>query len=620
MRGQLFLSWREEEKQHSETGLRMERQRRFWLTEILMFTFLFWSLGLISRAPGQGRYVLEADTSTSELAPFISRYEADRQSLYRSFPVESSPLRTVRLKDFFERWLSVLASWDFEKFSQNGKIDYILFRNHLEYQLRQLGLRQKAFEEAESLLPFARTIIRLEDARREMKSPDSQQIAAALHTMSKQIDSLRKTWEVRLQSREKEKVSPPKKTLANRAASITEKLRETLKNWFTFYDGYDPLFTWWVSEPYKVADAALKNYADFLKRQLVGISSDTDKVIIGDPIGREALLAELAHEMIPYSPEELIEIANQELAWCEAEMKKASRELGFGDDWKRALEHVKALHVEPGKQPELVRDLALEAIEFVEKHDLVTVPPLARETWRMEMLTPEQQLISPFFLGGEVIRVSFPTSTMPHEAKLMSMRGNNIHFSRATVFHELIPGHHLQGFMTSRYKTYRRPFATPFWLEGGALYWEMLFWDLGFPRTPENRIGMLFWRMHRCARIIFSLRFHLEKMTPEECIDFLVERVGHERDNATAEVRRSFTGEYSPLYQCAYMLGALQLRALRAELVGTGRMTNREFHDAILKENSIPIEMLRARLIGQPLDRGYRSTWRFYGPDSLRRK
>jgi len=109
-------------------------------------------------------------------------------------------------------------------------------------------------------------------------------------------------------------------------------------------------------------------------------------------------------------------------------------------------------------------------------------------------------------------------------------------------------------------------------------------------------------------------------MTPEECIDFLVERVGHERDNATAEVRRSFTGEYSPLYQCAYMLGALQLRALRAELVGTGRMTNREFHDAILKENSIPIEMLRARLIGQPLDRGYRSTWRFYGPDSLRRK
>ena len=55
-----------------------------------------------------------------------------------------------------------------------------------------------------------------------------------------------------------------------------------------------------------------------------------------------------------------------------------------------------------------------------------------------------------------------------------------------------------------------------------------------------HRAGALFWRMHRCARIIFSLGFHLEKMTPKECIDLLVDRIGHERDNATAEVRRSF--------------------------------------------------------------------------------
>jgi uncharacterized protein (DUF885 family) len=66
-----------------------------------------------------------------------------------------------------------------------------------------------------------------------------------------------------------------------------------------------------------------------------------------------------------------------------------------------------------------------------------------------------------------------------------------------------------------------------------------------FPKTPEDRIGFLFWRSHRCARIIFSLSFHLEKMTPQECIDLLVNRVGHEVDNATAEVRRSFNGTYS---------------------------------------------------------------------------
>src|SRR5262249_58740815 len=85
----------------------------------------------------------------------------------------------------------------------------------------------------------------------------------------------------------------------------------------------------------------------------------------------------------------------------------------------------------------------------------VPLPPLAAETWRMDMMSPERQRYNPFFTGGEVITVSFPTDTMTHEQKLQSLRGNNIHFSRATVHHELIPGHHLQQFMTQRYQSQR---------------------------------------------------------------------------------------------------------------------------------------------------------------------
>jgi len=260
----------------------------------------------------------------------------------------------------------------------------------------------------------------------------------------------------------------------------------------------------------------------------------------------------------------------------------------------------------------LIKKLALEAIKFVEDNDLVTVPELARDSWRMEMMTPERQLVSPFFLGGETILVSYPTNTMAHEQKMMSMRGNNPHFSRATVHHELIPGHHLQGFMAARYKPYRSVFSTPFWSEGGALYWELFLWDLGFAKTPEDKIGMLFWRMHRCARIIFSLSFHLEKMTPQECIDLLVNKVGHERDNATAEVRRSFDGSYGPLYQIAYLIGGLQIYSLNRELVKSGKMTNRAFNDAVLRENRIPIEMVRASLTKQKLTRDFQTSWKFY--------
>jgi uncharacterized protein (DUF885 family) len=431
--------------------------------------------------------------------------------------------------------------------------------------------------------------------------------------MAKQIEATSRAVDAGLKPEAKPEAIKAKKTVVNRAVAAISRLRNTLRNWYGFYNGYDPIFTWWVGEPYKSVDGSLEKYAAFMREKVLGLKPGDTTEIVGDPIGHDALMSELAYEMIPYTPEELIAIANKEYEWCESEMKRASRELGYGDDWLKALEYVKTLYVQPGKQPDLIRELALEAIKFVDDHDLVTVPQLARDTWRMEMMSPERQLVSPFFLGGETIQVSYPTNTMGHEAKMMSMRGNNIHFSRATVFHELIPGHHLQGFMANRYRTYRQPFGTPFWTEGGALYWEMLLWDMNFAKSPENRIGMLFWRMHRSARIIFSLSFHLEKMTPQECIDLLVKKVGHEVDNATAEVRRSFGGAYGPLYQCAYLLGGLQLRALRHELVDSGKMTNREFHDAVLKENRIPIEMVRASLTGQKLIRDFVSNWKFYG-------
>lgn len=588
----------------------------------------------------------DLDSSNSEMRVAIERYVADRGSLSRSYPVEMSPARMTRFKQFYSDWLALIGKMNFDTMGQDGRIDYVLFKYHLNHELQQLDVQARALAEIAPLLPFAQIITDLAEARRRMEKIEPPKVAALLNDLNKQIESTRRSVETSFRA----EPARLKKSVANRAASTINSLRGTLRTWFGYYNAYDPLFTWWVDEPYKAVDQTLGSYATFMTERVVGLrtgdsaptlaqgpppqpgqgggrsggtgaggggrqglarpgdSSD----IIGDPIGREALLVELASEMIPYTPEELIALGYKELDWCENEMKKASRELGYGDDWRKALEHVKNNYVEPGKQPELIKDLALEAIEYVEKNDLVTVPPLARESWRMEMMSAERQLVSPFFLGGEVIQVSYPVNTMSHEQKMMSMRGNNPHFSRATVHHELIPGHHLQGFMTARYKPYRALFSTPFWGEGWSLYWELLLWDRGFAKTPEDRIGFLFWRSHRCARIIFSLSFHMEKMTPQECIDLLVKRVGHEPENATAEVRRSFAGSYGPLYQASYLLGGLQIYSLHKEMVDSGKMTNRTFHDSILKENRIPIEMVRAILTKQKLSRDYTSSWKFY--------
>src|SRR5205807_9514767 len=121
---------------------------------------------------------------------------------------------------------------------------------------------------------------------------------------------------------------------------------------------------------YPKADKALKDYADFLRERLAGVTSAGDGPVIGDPIGRAALLDALAAEMIPYSPEELIDIADREFVWCDAEMKRAARELGCGDDWHAALAKVGATRVKPGEQPHLIKELADEAVKFVEEREL----------------------------------------------------------------------------------------------------------------------------------------------------------------------------------------------------------------------------------------------------------
>jgi uncharacterized protein (DUF885 family) len=554
-------------------------------------------------------------TGQPAMSAIIQQYSADNMALQRTYALDLSNSHMHRFTKFYADELASLDGIDFDRLSHQDQIDYLLLHNLLVSEQHQLAIQQKQMDEMAPLLPFDKNIEALIDAKRLMQVPDAEKCAAMLAEITKQIEAARKQFDPGPRGGPKNENAKPKidPVVANRAVLATAELSAALHDWFGQYNGYDPVFTWWAGEPYQEADKALKGYSDFLKEKLVGIAADDKTTIIGDPVGRNALLAQLQDDVIPYTPEQLIAIAQTEYDWCMKEMLKASHEMGYGDDWHAAVEKVKSMHVAPGEQPELIRKLVVEGADFVKKNNLVTVPPLADETWRMIMMTPQRQLVNPFFTGGNEISVSYPTDTMTFDQREMSMKGNNIPFARATAFHEMIPGHFLQFYMSARYHQYRRPFSTPFWSEGNAFYWEMVLWDKGFDSTPEERVGALVWRMHRSARVIFTMNFHLGKWTPQQCVKFLIDAVGFEPDNATAEVRRSFDGSVGPLYQCAYLMGALQFRALRHELVDSKKMTEREFHDAILHENAMPIELLRADLESLKLTRNYQSSWQFYG-------
>ena len=229
------------------------------------------------------------------------------------------------------------------------------------------------------------------------------------------------------------------------------------------------------------------------------------------------------------------------------------------------------MHVEPGQQPAAIRDMLFEAIDYLRAKDLITVPQIASESLRMSMMSPEAQLVNPFFLGGSQIIVSYPTDTMDYDARLQSMRGNNLPFSHATAFHEMIPGHNLVGYMNARYAGYR----ARIWRQHAVLHRglaALLGADCSttWASRTRPRSGSA-----RCSGACTAARGSSSRSSSTRAS-------GRRRRASTSWSTASATSAttrppkcaarsragYGPLYQAAYLLGGLQLRALRARAGG----------------------------------------------------
>src|SRR5437764_9554473 len=131
------------------------------------------------------------DLAPSEMRAIIEYFIADRGSLQRSFFVNNSSARRDRFRKFYADALERMQKLNFDGMSQEGKVDYILFRSHLEHELRQLDLEAKQQAEIEPLIPFGKTIIDFEESRRSMAPIDSAKAAATLNDLRKQLDLTR---------------------------------------------------------------------------------------------------------------------------------------------------------------------------------------------------------------------------------------------------------------------------------------------------------------------------------------------------------------------------------------------------------------------------------------------
>jgi uncharacterized protein (DUF885 family) len=167
-----------------------------------------------------------------------------------------------------------------------------------------------------------------------------------------------------------------------------------------------------------------------------------------------------------------------------------------------------------------------------------------------------------------------------------------------TLLHEAVPGHHLQTARAQELKDLPR-FRRATWFvaygEGWALYAESLGDEMGMYRDPYSKFGQLSWEMVRACRLVIDTGIHELGWTREQGIECLTGNAGLTRSYAEAEVDRYIV---DPGQALGYKIGELKIKELRAKAQQAlgAKFDLRHFHNAILDDGALPLNILEARI------------------------
>jgi uncharacterized protein (DUF885 family) len=165
---------------------------------------------------------------------------------------------------------------------------------------------------------------------------------------------------------------------------------------------------------------------------------------------------------------------------------------------------------------------------------------------------------------------------------------------RTLAYHEGIPGHHFQLGIAQELNdlpTFRRVIPFTAYTEGWALYAERLAWELGFEKDPYANLGRLRAELFRAVRLVVDTGIHDQRWTRERAIDYMRQTTGMAQTDVEAEIERYIV---LPGQACAYKVGMLKILELRerAKQQLGPRFDLRDFHDAVLQNGAMPLEVL----------------------------
>jgi uncharacterized protein (DUF885 family) len=298
------------------------------------------------------------------------------------------------------------------------------------------------------------------------------------------------------------------------------------------------------------------------------------------------------HTTTQMTPAEIHELGKKEVKRIEAEMEKIAAETGFHgslNDFERKLQ----------SSPEFLFRSKEEMLVYCRNAAMIAEPELPRLFKRLPRM--------PF--GVKAIPEDREASTASHyngPATDGSRAGfvyincyepeKQVKYNKeALILHEGVPGHHLQIALQREIEglpEFRKSSGFSAFSEGWGLYAESLGAELGLYRDPYSRFGRLSSERFRAARLVIDTGLHAMGWSRAQAIDYFHT---HAAGMSVAEIDRYIAW---PGQALAYKMGELkitELRRLAEQQLGT-KFDVREFHDVVLRNGALPLEMLEQQV------------------------
>jgi len=290
------------------------------------------------------------------------------------------------------------------------------------------------------------------------------------------------------------------------------------------------------------------------------------------------------------TPEEIHELGLKEVARLEREMQEVAERTGFNGslaDFERKLESDPAQHFQ-SKDDMLVycRNIAM------------LVEPQLPRLFKVLPRTPLG--VRPIPEDREAATASHYTAGTPDVTRAGYFNLNayqpekQVKYDKTSlVLHEGVPGHHLQislALERTDLPDFRKVFGfqNSAYIEGWALYAESLGEEIGIYSDPYSRFGRLASERFRAVRLVVDTGLHTKNWTREQARQYFHE---HAPSESLAEIDRYVA---MPAQALAYKIGQLKIRELRAmaeQRLGA-KFDVREFHDLVLRNGVVPLEVL----------------------------